>query len=55
MRKFNISSNQPIEKKDLRLMDPLDSKKFYNEVRNSFSLLKGAEALAINDISTTQI
>ena len=36
-------------------MNPLDSSKFYNEVRNSFTLNKGAHPLEINDISTTQI
>lgn len=52
MRKFNVSKNQPVEKKDLRLMDPLDSKKFYNEVRNSFTLSVGQDAFVIQDISS---
>ena len=52
MRKFNVSTNQPVEKKDLRLMDPLDSKKFYNEVRNSFTLSVGQDAFVIQDISS---
>ena len=52
MRKFNVSTNQPVEKQDLRLMDPLDSKKFYNEVRNSFTLSVGQDAFVIQDISS---
>lgn len=53
LRKFNVSDAQPIEKKDLRLLDPLDSNKFYNEVRNSFTLNVGQDPLVINDISST--
>lgn len=54
-KKFNVSDNTPFETKDLRLLNPLDSSKFYNEVRNSFTLKKGAHPLEINDISATQI
>mmetsp|Transcript_42592 Transcript_42592/g.49758 ORF Transcript_42592/g.49758 Transcript_42592/m.49758 type:complete len:338 (-) Transcript_42592:123-1136(-) len=45
-------SQSQVAKRDLSLCDPLDSNKYYNEVRNSENYIKG-DKLKVDDITST--
>ena len=53
-RKVNIAKSASLPTKDLRLLTPYDSDKYYNEVRNRFTISPG-EPFVIPDITTSQV